>query len=97
MNNIHGARFNRDALEPKGSGFVGKHAADFLFANDAWSQVISLKTGPDGQVYFIDWYDRQQCHHVGTNIHDRPTAGSSSSPTAPQTPASTSTSRRPRS
>ena len=71
MNNIHGARLNRDLLTPLGSGFRGSHAPDFLFANDSWSQIISLKTGPDGQVYFIDWYDRQQCHHIGTNIHDR--------------------------
>ena len=71
MNNIHGARLNRDQLEPKGSGFVGKHAPDFLFANDSWSQVISLKTGPDGQMYFIDWYDRQQCHVPNAKVHDR--------------------------
>ena len=71
MNNIHGARFNRDILVAEGSSFVGKHGPDFLFANDSWSQVISLKTGPNGQMYFIDWYDRQQCHHVGTDIHDR--------------------------
>ncbi|WP_435008433.1 PVC-type heme-binding CxxCH protein [Tundrisphaera lichenicola] len=71
MNNIHGGRINRDLLVPEGSGFVGKHAPDFLFANDSWSQIISLKYGPDGQVYFIDWYDRQQCHHTGVNIHDR--------------------------
>ena len=30
MNNIHGARLNRDVLEPEGSGFVGRHAPDFL-------------------------------------------------------------------
>ena len=71
MNNIHGARLNRDVLEPKGSGFVGHHAPDFLLANDSWSQVISMKYGPDGQVYFIDWYDRQQCHHKGVDVHDR--------------------------
>ncbi|MDE2507395.1 MAG: dehydrogenase, partial [Planctomycetota bacterium] len=71
MNNIHGARINHDLLVPQGSGFVGKHAPDFLLANDSWSQIISLKYGPDGQVYFIDWYDRQQCHHTGVNIHDR--------------------------
>ena len=71
MNNIHGARLNRDTLEPKGSGFVGHHAPDFLLANDSWSQIINMKYGPDGQVYFIDWYDRQQCHHMGVNIHDR--------------------------
>ncbi len=71
MNNIHGARLNRDILEPKGSGFVGHHAPDFLEANDSWSQIINMKYGPDGQVYFIDWYDRQQCHHNGVNVHDR--------------------------
>lgn len=71
MNNIHGARLNRDVLEPQGSGFVGHHAPDFLMANDSWSQIINMKYGPDGQVYFIDWYDRQQCHHTGVNVHDR--------------------------
>ncbi len=71
MNNIHGARLNRDTLEPRGSGFVGHHAPDFLLANDSWSQIINLKYGPDGQVYFIDWYDRQQCHHKGVEVHDR--------------------------
>jgi putative membrane-bound dehydrogenase-like protein len=71
MNNIHGARLNRDTLEPKGSGFVGHHAPDFLLANDSWSQIINMKYGPDGQVYFIDWYDRQQCHHKGVDVHDR--------------------------
>ena len=71
MNNIHGGRINRDLLEPRGSGFDGRHGPDFLFANDSWSQIISLKTGPAGQVYFLDWYDRQQCHHKGVNVHDR--------------------------
>ncbi len=71
MNNIHGARLNRDTLEPKGSGYVGRHAPDFLMANDSWSQIISIKYGPDGQAYFIDWYDRQQCHHKGVDVHDR--------------------------
>ena len=71
MNNIHGARLNRDTLEPKGSGFVGRHAPDFLMAHDRWSQVISLKTGPDGQLYMIDWYDKNQCHHFNIEGHDR--------------------------
>ena len=71
MNNIHGARLNRDILEPKGSGFVGHHAPDFLLANDRWSQIVSLKYGPDGSVYMIDWYDKNQCHHRDVNGHDR--------------------------
>ena len=71
MNNIHGARINRDVLTPKGSGFVGSHAPDLLVANDSWSQIISLKSGPDGNVYMIDWYDGQQCHVADPNRHDR--------------------------
>jgi putative membrane-bound dehydrogenase-like protein len=71
MNNIHGARLNRDVLTPQGSGFVGSHAPDFLLANDRWSQIVSLKTGPDGQMYMIDWYDKNQCHDRNFNIHDR--------------------------
>jgi len=71
MNNIHGARINRDVLAPKGSGFVGSHAPDFLQANDSWSQVINLKYGPDGNVFMIDWYDGQQCHVTDPNRHDR--------------------------
>jgi putative membrane-bound dehydrogenase-like protein len=71
MNNIHGARLNRDVLTPSGSGFIGSHAPDFLLANDRWSQIISLKTGPDGSLFMIDWYDKNQCHHNDVNGHDR--------------------------
>ncbi|MDG3003630.1 PVC-type heme-binding CxxCH protein [Paludisphaera mucosa] len=71
MNNIHGARLNRDLLMPAGSGFVGRHGPDFLLANDRWSQIISLKSGPDGQMYMIDWYDENQCHMTDPTAHDR--------------------------
>ena len=71
MNNIHGARLNRDLLEPSGSGFIGHHAPDFLLANDLWSQIVSLKSGPDGQMYMIDWYDKNQCHLTDPAAHDR--------------------------
>jgi putative membrane-bound dehydrogenase-like protein len=71
MNNIHGARINRDILKREGSGFIGSHAPDFLLANDAWSQIISIKYGPDGDVFLIDWYDKNQCHHNEVDVHDR--------------------------
>jgi putative heme-binding domain-containing protein len=71
MNNIHGARLNRDVLRPKGSGFIGSHAPGFLLANDAWSQIVHLEYGPDGSVFMIDWYDKNQCHHNDVNVHDR--------------------------
>jgi putative membrane-bound dehydrogenase-like protein len=71
MNNIHGARLNMDALAAAGSGYVGDRAPDFLLANDVWSQILYLTYGPDGNVYMIDWYDRNQCHHGNVPGHDR--------------------------
>lgn len=69
--NIHGNRVNHDVVEPKGSGFVGKHAPDLLLANDRWFRGISFKEDHDGSVYFIDWYDKQACHWTDPGIWDR--------------------------
>jgi putative membrane-bound dehydrogenase-like protein len=71
MNNIHGQRINMDIPVREGSGFVGKHGADFINFNDKWSQIINLLTGPDGSVFMIDWYDKNQCHLNDLNAHDR--------------------------
>ncbi len=62
MNNIHGHRINNDVLERRGSGYVGKHAPDFLRANDVWFRSLSMKYGPDGGVMMIDWQDYGECH-----------------------------------
>src|SRR3989449_92961 len=71
MNNIHGQRINMDVPAREGSGFVGKHGADFINFNDKWSQILNLLTGPDGSVFMIDWYDKNQCHLNDVNSHDR--------------------------
>jgi putative membrane-bound dehydrogenase-like protein len=71
MNNIHGARINMDTLAPSGSSYVASHGKDFLLTNDLWSQIIYLHYGPDGNAYMIDWYDKNQCHRVEPNVHDR--------------------------
>jgi len=71
IGNIHGARINIDTPERKGSGFVGRHNPDFLNFNDKWSQVINFLPGPDGSVYFIDWYDKNECHSGDPTLHDR--------------------------
>ncbi|QDU29944.1 FG-GAP repeat protein [Anatilimnocola aggregata] len=71
MNNIHGNRMNVDLLTQKGSGYEGNFAPDFLFTRDQWSQMLYMTYGPDGQVWVIDWYDRNQCHHKNTEGHDR--------------------------
>jgi len=71
MGNVHGHRINMDILKPKGSSFVASHGKDFLLANDAWARFINLKYGPDGNVYLIDWYDKQACHTGNVDVWDR--------------------------
>ncbi len=71
MGNIHGRRLNVDVLRRKGSGYEADRAPDFLLANDAWARFINLRYGPDGNVYLIDWYDKQACHHGDPRIWDR--------------------------
>jgi putative membrane-bound dehydrogenase-like protein len=71
IGNIHGQRINMDVPKPRGSGYVAAHGADFLNFNDSWSQIINFKSGPDGNVYLIDWYDAEQCHRPDPKAHDR--------------------------
>jgi putative heme-binding domain-containing protein len=62
MGNIHGGCVNVDVLERDGSTYVAHSAPDFLTANDAWFMPVSQKTGPDGCLYILDWYDRYHCY-----------------------------------
>jgi putative membrane-bound dehydrogenase-like protein len=71
MNNIHGQRTNTDLLTRRGSGYTAAHGADFLLANDAWSQMLNLRYGPDGSVWAIDWYDKNQCHSDNVEVHQK--------------------------
>ena len=71
MGNIHGQRINVDVPERKGSGYVGKHAPDFMNFNDRWSQTLDQRYDQDGNVFIIDWYDKQQCHTGNAAAHDR--------------------------
>ena len=71
MNNIHGARLNADSLTPAGSGFVGDRLPDFCLTDDVASQMLYLRSGPDGNVFVIDWYDTSQCHDRRIEVHNR--------------------------
>jgi putative heme-binding domain-containing protein len=62
MGNIHGNSVNVDTIERNGSTYRSKSAPDFLKANDAWFMPVSQKTGPDGCLYVLDWYDRYHCY-----------------------------------
>jgi putative heme-binding domain-containing protein len=62
MGNIHGGCINVDVLERDGSTYLAKPAPDFLTANDPWFMPVVQKTGPDGCLYILDWYDRYHCY-----------------------------------
>jgi putative heme-binding domain-containing protein len=62
MGNIHGNRINVDILEKEGSSYSAKAGPDFLCANDAWFMPVAQKTGPDGCLYILDWYDQYHCY-----------------------------------
>ena len=62
MGNIHGGCINVDRVEPQGSTYQGFGEPDFLTANDAWFMPVVQKTGPDGSLYVLDWYDRYHCY-----------------------------------
>lgn len=61
MNNIHEHAVLTDVLEPKGSGFVGRHGDDFMLANNAQFVGFSTQVGPEGAVYVLDWHDSEIC------------------------------------
>ncbi|MFM8271399.1 MAG: PVC-type heme-binding CxxCH protein, partial [Gemmata sp.] len=62
MGNLHGHRLNVDVVAPKASGYVADRNPDFLLMNDKWAVPLALRYGPDGNVYLLDWYDKQICH-----------------------------------
>jgi putative membrane-bound dehydrogenase-like protein len=62
MGNIHGGCVNVDVLSRDGSTYKARPQSDFLTANDAWFMPVSQKTGPDGCLYILDWYDRYHCY-----------------------------------
>src|SRR5688572_17005811 len=61
VGNLHGGCINADRLERDGSTYVARAEPDLLAANDVWFMPVSLKVGPDGSLYVLDWYDRYHC------------------------------------
>ncbi|WP_435011130.1 PVC-type heme-binding CxxCH protein [Tundrisphaera lichenicola] len=60
--NFHGRRANVERLERSGSGYVGRHDPDRFFAADPQFRGIDLGSGPDGNVFVLDWNDSGECH-----------------------------------
>lgn len=60
--NLHGRRANQEILQRNGSGYVGRHGADFMVAADSWFRGMEISYGPDGGVMVLDWSDTGECH-----------------------------------
>jgi putative heme-binding domain-containing protein len=61
VGNLHGGCINVDRLQREGATYLAKSEPDLLTANDVWFMPVSLKIGPDGSLYVLDWYDRYHC------------------------------------
>ncbi len=62
MGNIHGSCINSDSIMRHESTYKASPEPDLLSANDAWFMPVVQKTGPDGCLYILDWYDRYHCY-----------------------------------
>ncbi|MEM6691403.1 MAG: PVC-type heme-binding CxxCH protein [Planctomycetota bacterium] len=66
--NFHGRRVNREHLHDHGSGFVAHHGEDTFITPDVWFRGMELSSGPDGNVFVLDWSDAGECHeHDGVH------------------------------
>src|SRR5690606_25244905 len=72
---------HRDVLAADGASFVATKPAqaEFLAGRDPWFRPVHLRTGPDGHVYVLDFYNQAVIHndtrgpeHGPTNAAVRP-------------------------
>jgi putative membrane-bound dehydrogenase-like protein len=66
--NQHGRRTNVDRLERLGCGYVGRHQPDLFKSIDPYFRGLEITTGPDGNVFILDWSDIGECHEY-TGVH----------------------------
>lgn len=52
-----GHLIHTDFLEPAGSSFLARDGYNLLASTDAWTAPIETHVGPDGALWWIDWYN----------------------------------------
>ncbi|MBI4662055.1 MAG: ThuA domain-containing protein [Verrucomicrobia bacterium] len=50
-------------IQPERSSFRTKDLSHPVTTTDQWFRPVDIKLGPDGAIYFADWYDRQVNHY----------------------------------
>ncbi len=51
-----GHLIGQTVIAPEGSGFVARDGFNLFESRDAWTSPVAAEIGPDGAVWFIDWY-----------------------------------------
>jgi putative heme-binding domain-containing protein len=54
-------------VQRDGSTFRTRDVVNAAFSPDPWFRPVDVKTGPDGAVYFADWYDDQVAHYIAAD------------------------------
>ncbi|MDB6138544.1 MAG: hypothetical protein JWO94_1616 [Verrucomicrobiaceae bacterium] len=62
IGNIHDNAIHEEVLTPAGSTFTCEPRRDFLRANNGWFRPVSTRTGPDGNLWIMDWCDKYPCY-----------------------------------
>lgn len=62
IGNIHDNAVHEEKVTPVGASFTSEPVRDFLRANDGWFRPVSTKTGPDGNLWIMDWCDKYPCY-----------------------------------
>lgn len=70
--NLHGHQMNQQINQRQAGGYNTVHAgSDMLLCTDPQFIGVDLQYGPDGAVYFSDWYDPRHCHNPDWEQWDR--------------------------
>lgn len=69
LGNVTSNCINMDKIEFKGSTPVGIDKGQFLSSSDLWFRPTDIKLGPDGALYFADFYNKIIGHYEVPRTH----------------------------
>jgi putative membrane-bound dehydrogenase-like protein len=56
-------------VTPEGPRFRYQKLPDFVLSSDEWFRPVALRTGPDGCLYLVDWYNKIISHNEVPRNH----------------------------
>src|SRR5262245_15163814 len=67
---IHGCSIKRNVLKPNGSTSTASRADGSLVSGAKNSRPMTLRWGPNGEIFVIDWHDQNPCHQAAADSWD---------------------------